>query len=112
MLEYRKVRGGFQLIVKETGEIREELLSVAIGYCIDTEGDFSSMHRHGRSDFVMKWFDAFPVKEYALEPFMIESAKWDVEELNKILQITGYIKVVHDRVYAERDTTPDDEWDW
>lgn len=70
---------------------------VAIGYSGLTTGDYC-LHKHGRPDLVQKWFsnlgnkfrEAGDIKAFA-DFAVISSDKWEVDELNKILENETYI---------------------
>jgi hypothetical protein len=71
--------------------------SVAVAFSMLDE-DTTVMHKMGKPDSVKRWVEETQQKyrdagleEDAKQLIVLESDKWDVEDLNKILHITGYI---------------------
>ena len=98
---YMKCDDLFQLVDGETGEILVEGAEVAI---VVNRTDFV-IHKHGMLDKVQKWYDttrqryiANGLERDAAELLLISSSQWDPVELNKILEITGYIKCFLERL--------------
>lgn len=72
--------------------------TIAIAFTID--GKSLTFHKHGNPEFVHGWAKEFKEKfnkagyDYADDIRVIESNNWDVEDLNKIINITGYMKII------------------
>lgn len=70
---------------------------IAIAFTMDPDG-MVTMHKHGEADLVRQWVDKSRLEwqqsglaDIAGDLAMIESDKWDVEDLNKIIHNTGWI---------------------
>ena len=81
--------------------ILDSMEEVAIGYEENMETG-AMLHKHGSKERIEKWMKKFVQKlnkdggilaEIADNIKMISSSEWDLEELNKILNITGYIGI-------------------
>lgn len=110
-LLYSKSTEGFALIEKEydgSGTCRvldiHQVPEVAIAFSYDPDeerGNQCVLHKHGRPELVDAWAERTR-KAYIQAGFLdiarsihvISSDKWDVEELNKCLEITDYISTM------------------
>ena len=70
---------------------------IAIAFAMDPDG-MVTMHKHGEADLVRQWVEKARLEwqqsglaDIAGDLAMIESDKWDVEDLNKIIHNTGWI---------------------
>ena len=70
----------------------------------DGEGAF--LRKHGPSETVNAWFKKERAQliekggqEWAKDLFLIESDKWNLVELNRCIQITGYVGILLQRIY-------------
>jgi len=112
-MEYQKV-GDVYVLRDDGGRVLGRYPEVAISYSIepDNPDDFpvpGTLHRHGDPEVVARWMED-TVRVYREEGFYSEcnslrrfkSGKWDLEELNKILNITGYVGLWHFRDRAKR----------
>lgn len=77
--------------------------SVAVGYTYAPNGGSikGTMHKHGSLQLVRSWKETWDDKARGFEDtfgktFIMHSEHWDVEELNKILNTTGFIGILHE----------------
>lgn len=94
---YEKKWGSYYL--KDNGVILHMSDEVAIGFSWLEDGS-TILHKHGRREFVESWLLETKTKYDHTGLFgesaglcMICPEDWDVEELNKILDTTGYLSV-------------------
>lgn len=92
---YRKVGDLYQLVDDETHEVLAEGPKIAIAFDLES----FTLHKHGMADKVERWYTETRQKWYdaglypeAAALVLITSSEWDVLDLEKILDITGYIK--------------------
>ncbi len=95
---------------------------IAIGFTYDADADRGiqyTTHRHGSPEMVEKWCEktrvAFrglavdtPLMK-SLMPRIISSDQWDVEDLNRIINTTGYLATVVEKlgIDVELECSPD-----
>jgi len=93
MFEYIKdENGNYRLIDEDNVVLEQPMQEVAIGFN-KTGADL----RHGSTEAVQSWFDS-TVEAYKNKGFnemaneyRIVSGKFDLEQLNKLMSITGYL---------------------
>ena len=99
--EYRIEKGQFAFYWDEH-DVRFRCESVAIVGQYDLGGgEGAFLRQHGPAEQVREWFkkerEKFLEKgnqEWADKIFLIESDKWDIDELNRRIQITSYVGVM------------------
>lgn len=89
----------------ETGEEIELFRSeiVAIAFTTAPNGMMWTMHKHGSPELVNRWariarskYTKHGLSDMAKEIVVIEG-KFPVEEINKVIEITGYIKKFYEK---------------
>ena len=97
---YKKEGGMFYLCNGD--HILDSMEEVAIAYEENMETG-AMLHKHGSKERVEKWMVKFVqtlkedggiLAEVADNIKMISSSKWDLEDLNRCINNTGYIKVM------------------
>lgn len=97
MFRYERLHGDYAL-VDDHGKAHYFSPSIAIGY----DPVNFVMHKHGPPGLVHEWATDTRLKAKGIfEVAVIESDRWDVEDLNRMLSITGYLGVFMERLAEE-----------
>lgn len=94
-MQYEIKFGSYYLMDGET--ILNMCDEVAIGYSYNQDEGYTVLHKHGSPEMVMQWMDK--TRGVYLKNEMLDMAnelqmvcgKFPVEELNKIIENTGYL---------------------
>lgn len=85
----------YSLISADEDIIINEIDEVAIAFSKDEE--IWTLHKHGRKEYIEEWFGRI-IKIYRdadiANNMVMISGKFPVEELNRCLDIAGYVKVM------------------
>lgn len=101
MYHYELRNGSYYLLGDEINRLTNdhEILSMSdeVAICFSMDNGMTCLHKHGSPEKVNKWYEETRKKYIAhglrheADSLLIISGKFPVEELNKMLDITGYI---------------------
>ena len=107
--EYRKEDGGFVFYWDGKFHFRCDAVAV-VGQHDLAGGEGAFLRKHGCPETMHKWFKkerqdllAKGGEEWARQLFLVESDKWDIGDLNKCIQITGYIGILIKKMAESKD---------
>lgn len=99
-MNYQKIDEEFQLMDDDTLDIILTAKEIAIVF----DKSCGTLLKHGPVDNVENWLQNARKKYYeaglsdiAADLTMVSSSNWDLEELNKILNICDYVKLFYQR---------------
>jgi len=97
---YKKEHGDYAYYPFEGGHLQFMSPDIAVAYTTENDGTVV-MHKHGRPELVDAWIKDMRDRnaENIFGPILkIESSAWEVEELNRVINNTGYLGVMLKRM--------------
>jgi len=105
MYKYVLEDGTYFLTDEETGAILSGMDEVSIAF--EKGPEMWTLFKHGRKDLVQKWYSGIHIKlmqndlKDMAENLIVISGKFPVDELNRCLDTTGYIKKMIEKLGLE-----------
>jgi len=107
MTTHYEMRHGDYALIDHNGDLLFMTHEIAIGVSVDKDTNDVTFHKHGRPDLVHKWLEKTRSKlqeagfeKMAMEFIVIEGLI-PVDELNKMIDCSGYATRFYQRMIAD-----------